>query len=87
MMGLMLGGIAFGCVLILYPFMTALLWAAILTFATWPVFMRLRRDMSLLPAALVMTLLCALVLVVPLVIVVSSSIADVPATLQYLVDA
>ncbi|WP_308720981.1 AI-2E family transporter [Komagataeibacter xylinus] len=87
MMGLMLGGIAFGCVLILYPFLTALLWAAILTFSTWPVFMRLRARMSLLPAALVMTLLCALVLVVPLAIVVSSSIADVPATLQYMVNA
>ncbi|MCE2564017.1 AI-2E family transporter [Komagataeibacter sp. FNDCF1] len=87
MMGLMLGGIAFGCVLILYPFMTALLWAAILTFSTWPVFMRLRRNMSLLPAAMVMTLLCALVLVVPVVLVVSNSIADVPATLQYIVDA
>lgn len=86
MMGLMLGGIAFGCVLILYPFISALLWAAILTFSTWPVFVRLRASMSLLPAALVMTLLCALVFVVPLVIVVSSSIADVPATLQYVVD-
>ena len=31
LMGLLLGGVAIGCVLVLYPFISALLWAAIAT--------------------------------------------------------
>ena len=34
---LLVGGIGVGCVLVLYPFFSALLWAAILVFTTWPV--------------------------------------------------
>ena len=37
LLGLLLGGIGVGCVLVLYPFFSALLWAAILVFTTWPV--------------------------------------------------
>ena len=36
LMALLVGGIAVGCV-VLYPFFSALLWAAILVFTTWPV--------------------------------------------------
>ncbi|MBV1834091.1 AI-2E family transporter [Novacetimonas pomaceti] len=87
MMGLMLGGIAFGCVLVLYPFMSALLWAAILTFSTWPIYVRLRRHTNPLIAALGMTVMSALVLVVPLTLVVSSSIVDLPQTLPYAINS
>ena len=38
LMGLLLGGVAIGCVLVLYPFFSALLWAGILVYTTWPVF-------------------------------------------------
>ena len=37
LLGLLLGGVGIGCVLVLYPFFSALLWAAILVFTTWPV--------------------------------------------------
>jgi hypothetical protein len=36
LMGILIG-VAAGCVLVLYPFLSALLWAGILVFTTWPV--------------------------------------------------
>lgn len=36
LMALLLGVIAIGCGVVLYPFFTALLWAGILAFSTWP---------------------------------------------------
>ena len=66
-----------GCFLVLRPFMTALLWAAILCTTAWPLYqrllVRLRGHASL--AALVMVLLIALVLIAPF-IVVGATIAD-----------
>lgn len=61
-----------GCGLVLRPFMPSLLWAAILCFSTWPIYQRLR---SLLGerntvAAACMTLLIALIFVLPFVTVV-----------------
>ena len=47
LMGLLLGGVAVGCMLVLYPFLSALLWAAILTFTTWPIFEWLRLRLRL----------------------------------------
>lgn len=87
MMGLLLGGVAFGCGAILYPFMSALLWAAILTFTTWPVHVRIRRNVGPVAGAIIMTALSTLMVAVPLVIVVSSSIADLPGTVERLVAA
>ena len=72
-----IAGIAFfaligiGCTLVLRPFVTAVLWAAILCFATWPLYRRLERFLrgrKNLAAAL-MTALIALVLVLPFAIV------------------
>lgn len=67
-----------GCFLVLRPFFTALLWAIVLTFSTWPLYERLTRLLggarrSL--AALLMTLALAAALLLPL-IVVSSTIAE-----------
>ncbi len=42
LMGLLLIGIAVGCAFVLHPFFSAILWAAILVFSTWPVFEWLR---------------------------------------------
>lgn len=60
-----------GCFLVLAPFISALLWAVVVTFSTWGVYERLLaalRGRSTL-AALVMTLALAAVLVAPVVVV------------------
>jgi predicted PurR-regulated permease PerM len=60
-----------GCLIVLRPFVSALLWAVVLSFASWPVY---RRLLSLLGnrrtlAALVMTLGMVLILLLPFLIV------------------
>jgi predicted PurR-regulated permease PerM len=64
--------LAFGCALVLRPFLSAILWAAVICFSTWPVYQRCERAVggykSL--AAAVMTLLVALVLVAPFAVMV-----------------
>ena len=68
LLALLLGGVGVGCVLVLYPFFSALLWAGILVFTTWPACdwlhetLRLRRG----AAAGVMVTLIAVVIVLPL---------------------
>jgi len=63
--------IIIGCFIILRPFLSAILWAGILCYSTWPLFTRLssilrgRRQL----AALFMTLFVTSVLIVPFVIV------------------
>ena len=60
-----------GSLLVLMPFMTALLWAIVLSFSSWPLYRRAcvllggRRTL----AALLMTLVTTLVLLVPLLVV------------------
>lgn len=71
-----------GCLVILLPFVSALLWAAILSFSTWPLFTRLAhvlRGRKTLAATL-MSLLVAGLLVAPLV-VLSMTLADNVANL------
>lgn len=63
--------LAIGCVLVLWPFMTALVWAAILASTSWPVFLRLNRwtgNRRTLTAAL-MTALGIVALLGPLIAV------------------
>ena len=47
-----------GCVLVLMPFLSPILWAAILVFTTWPAFRMVEERLGhrTIPAALVMTL-------------------------------
>ena len=65
------------CLLVLSPFISAALWAAILCFTTWPLFLRLenllggRRTLS----ALIATLILAAVIVVP-VAILGATLAD-----------
>jgi predicted PurR-regulated permease PerM len=66
-----------GCYLVLQPFLTALVWAAILCTTTWPLYLRLharlgKRDAF---AALAMVLLLSLLMLAPF-IVVGATIAD-----------
>lgn len=61
-----------GCLLVLVPFVTALAWAVILTYSTWPLYLRLLAAVGnrKTVAAGLMTLATSLVLLAPLVIVV-----------------
>src|SRR5215510_14399966 len=66
-----------GCIVVLYPFVSALLWAVILCFVTWPAFLwgvRLLGGRRTLAATL-MALLVAALLVAPFV-AVGLSLAD-----------
>jgi predicted PurR-regulated permease PerM len=60
-----------GCVVVLRPFISALLWAVVLCFSTWPVYRRLlgllRNRRTLV--ALIMTIAMILVILMPFVIV------------------
>ncbi len=88
LLGLMLGGIALGCFAVLYPFFSALLWAGILVFTTWPVHewvrarLRLRRTFS----ALAMVALTAIVLVLPIALAAPGGAEDV-ARLRRAIEA
>lgn len=63
--------LAVGCAVVLRPFISAILWAAVLAYTTWPMLLRvegwMRGRRSL--AAFTMTTLIALVLVLPFVVV------------------
>lgn len=79
LMSLLLGGIAVGCILVLYPFFSSLLWAAILVFTTWPVceWLRLHLHLRHGAAAGLMVALTAVVLVLPLALAAPVSANDV----------
>ncbi len=66
--------LAIGCAVVLRPFVSALLWAAVISFSTWPIYSWCERALGgrrVLTAAL-MTLLVALVLVAPFAIMVAT---------------
>jgi len=72
-----------GCLLVLFPFVTALLLAVILTFSTWPLYARLRHVVggrNTVSAALMM-LAAILFLLAPFVIV-AAGLADNTAELM-----
>ncbi len=89
LLALLLGGIAVGCVLVLYPFFTSLLWAAILVFTTWPVCEWLRQRIRLRrgAAAGVMVVLTAVVLVLPLALAAPGGADDVNHLRRVIEDA
>jgi predicted PurR-regulated permease PerM len=66
--------LALGCAVVLWPFLSALLWAAVVCYATWPIYLAYERAVGgrkALAAAL-MTLSVTLVLVVPFAIMVAT---------------
>jgi predicted PurR-regulated permease PerM len=67
LLALLLVGMAALCALILEPFITPIVWAAILAYASWPLYRRLRRLLHgyRTVAALLMTLLLAGAVIVP----------------------
>lgn len=82
----LLAALAIGCVLVLRPFFAAILWGAILVYATWPVFVWIQRRCAIGPsaAALVMILAAFAVMVAPLAFVVSDFADDVAALMRNL---
>ncbi|WP_428483456.1 AI-2E family transporter [Rhodopila sp.] len=89
LMGLLLGGVAIGCVLVLYPFFSALLWAGILVYTTWPVFewLRLHLRLKRIWAAGLMVALTAIVLVLPLGVAAPGGADDVGHLRHIVMDA
>jgi hypothetical protein len=90
LMGLLLGGVAIGCLLVLYPFFSAILWASILAFTTWPVFISLRARVGRNAAAGLMVLITAVVVLLPLALVAPSGghdVSEFQASLQAAIAA
>jgi predicted PurR-regulated permease PerM len=89
LMAILLGGIAAGCIIILLPFLSAILWAAILTFTTWPVYwwMRQTLGMNRVAAAGIMVLITAVIVVLPLALVAPGGADDVNQIQKALRDA
>ena len=78
LLGMLVLSIALGCGYVLYPFFSALLWAAILVFSTWPLFRQLRRvGLDRVSAALLMVLLAGVVVVVPLGLAIPAGAKDI----------
>jgi hypothetical protein len=67
LLALLLTGLALLCLMILAPFITPIVWAAILAYASWPLYRRLRRLLHgyRTVAALLMTLMLGCAVVVP----------------------
>lgn len=80
--------LALGCLVVLRPFLGALLTAAILCYSTWPIYRFVEDHVGgrAWLAALVMTLMILVVLVVPLVLIALSFRDDVPQLLEHLRD-
>ncbi|MDG4903507.1 MULTISPECIES: AI-2E family transporter [unclassified Mesorhizobium] len=77
-----------GCIVVLWPFLSALIWAAVLCFSTWPIYTWLERLLGgrRTPAALLMTLLVAAVIVAPFAVLVAT-LADSVATVAQSVNS
>ena len=79
LMMLLLGGVAVGCTLVLLPFFSAILWASILAYTTWPMYVWCRKKLHLgaSATAALMVVVMAVVVVLPLALAVPSSSADI----------
>jgi predicted PurR-regulated permease PerM len=74
-------GLGIGCFLVLRPFVSALLWAVILAYTTWPAFKLLRERTGMSPgwAALIMVILEFLLIGLPIAFAAPTSREDVEA--------
>ncbi|HEY0551988.1 MAG TPA: AI-2E family transporter [Verrucomicrobiae bacterium] len=84
--------LAAGCLFVMVPFTSALLWAAVLTFSSWPLYRRLltlvgnRRTL----AALLMTLALMLVILLPFIVVgvkLADHVGELTAAIRRGLDA
>jgi predicted PurR-regulated permease PerM len=69
-----LGLLAIGCTLVLWPFLSAILWAAVICFSTWPIYRLFERALGgyRALAAAAMTVLVVVVIVAPLAVLVTT---------------
>ena len=77
-----------GCLVVLRPFVSALLWAVVLSFSSWPIYRRLLRVLGnrRTLAALVMTLGMVLILLLPFLIVgmtLADNVKDLTAAARH----
>jgi predicted PurR-regulated permease PerM len=80
-----------GCLLVLRPFVSSVLWALVMTYSTWPVYLRVRRLLGgrANAAALTMTLLLAVVLLAPVTVLgvsLGESIAPIVAGVRRIAE-
>jgi predicted PurR-regulated permease PerM len=89
LMGLLMGAVALGCFVVLAPFLSAILWASILTFTTWPVYALLRARLGLRPgvASAVMVAITTIVVVIPLSLAAPGSATEVQQMERWLTGA
>ena len=82
-------GLAVGCAVVLLPFLSAVLWGAILVFTTWPLFAWLRGRLRLgsRGAAGVMVLLTTVLIVLPVAVAAPAGADDVNALRRSFVEA
>ena len=80
----LLVGLAIGCVAVLLPFLSAILWGAILVFATWPVFTWVRASLHVgsRGAAAIMVVLTAVLIVLPIAVAAPAGADDADALRQ-----
>jgi len=71
--------LAIGCALVLWPFLSAILWAAVICFSTWPIYRRCERVVggNRAAAAAAMTLLVVFVVAAPLALLVTALADDI----------
>lgn len=87
LMGLLLGGIGLGCFAVLAPFLSAILWAAILVFSTWPIHAALRARTGPTTAAAAMVLTTAVMVVLPLTLAAPGGADEVQQMERWLTGA
>lgn len=65
--GLLAGGLTLACIWVLAPFLTSIVWAAVLAYVTWPAYRLVRKPFgrSASTAAMIMLLLVTCVLLIP----------------------
>ena len=75
---LFIGGILFTCIWVMLPFLPAIIWATTLVIATWPLMLWVQRHTGNRRglAALIMTLLLLLILIVPFWLALSALVAN-----------
>lgn len=71
--------LAIGCGLVLWPFLSAIMWAAVICFSTWPIYRRCERAVGgyRAAAAAAMTMLVVFVVVAPLALLVTALADDI----------
>lgn len=83
--------LAVGCLMVLWPFLSAIMWAAVLCWSTWPVYSRYERALGGRRglAAALMTVTVALVIVAPFALLVAGlaeSVSDLVRALGRIVE-